>query len=507
MNKNFWFLSILLIGLLFRLYLTSGGDFIFHMDNARDMVDIREIVLLGKHRLIGPASGIEGFYNGSGWYYLLVAPFIISSGDPYALVIFQSVLWAVGGFFLLLLVSRWGIWAISSTGAIWIASNLLILSSQNSLSPNGIIFLMPLFVYLLEKFLQTNRLIFSLLVWLMAGVFFQLEMATAVFLPVVILLTTWLVNKKELISRKFWLGVGVFILTLLPQLLFELRHNLVMTKALMYYLTSGDDQGASFNLMERLTQLVSLYQTVVSALMMNYLALAWLVIISLGWAIKVTLGSLQENKLLLVGGLIFVLPLLGYLLLPFRAMSWHVAGTVTVLLITLGWLTAQVTQKIGQPVAISLAGIIIILSVVNVYNYHLEKVNSLRAHDPSLFKNELAAIDYVYSQAQDKNFRVYVYLPSVIDYPYQYLIYWYGLKRYGYLPQDYAYLPRKPVYIQNKQLLPTKYAKEDSGLIFLVKEPDLGNRRHLWENSFSELPMIKKDQVGPIEIEVRQEVS
>lgn len=507
MSKKFVFLSILLIGLLFRFYLTSNGDFIFHMDNARDMIDIREITLLGKHRLIGPISGIEGFYNGSGWYYLLAAPFVISSGDPHVLVIFQSVLWAVGGFFLLLLVSRWGIWATVSTGAIWIASNLLILSSQNSLSPNGVIFLMPLFVYLLEKFLQTNRLIFNLLVWFLAGMFFQLEMATAVFLPVVILLSRWLVNKKGLVSKQFWLGVGVFVLTLLPQLVFELRHNFVMTEALWRYLTSSNNHGLSFNFVERLTQLVSLYQTVVSALMMNYSALVWLVIVSLGWAIKVTLGSLQENKLLLVSGLIFVLPLLGYLLLPFRAMSWHVAGTVTVLLLTLGWLTAQVQQKIGQPVTIALAGIIIILSLFNVYKYHLEKVNNLRANDPSLFKNELAAIDYVYVQAQGKNFKVYVYLPSVIDYPYQYLIYWYGLKRYGYLPQDYAYLPHQPVYIQNKQLLPTKYAKEDSELIFLIKEPDLGNRRHLWENSFSDLPVIKKDQVGPIEIEVRQEVS
>src|SRR3989304_9825903 len=90
-------LVILLIGILYRLVLTSNGNFLFNMDNARDMVDIREMVVLQKLRLTGPTSAIEGLFNGPAWYYLLAIPFVISGGDPYAPILMEIVLWTVCG--------------------------------------------------------------------------------------------------------------------------------------------------------------------------------------------------------------------------------------------------------------------------------------------------------------------------------------------------------------------------------------------------------------------------
>src|SRR3990172_1185469 len=107
---------ILIAGLFYRLIMTSNGNFLFNMDNARDMVDVREMVVLGKLRLTGPTSAIEGLFNGPAWYYLLAILFIFSGGDPYASVIMEIILWAVGGFFLLKLVSRWSIWLIVPIG-------------------------------------------------------------------------------------------------------------------------------------------------------------------------------------------------------------------------------------------------------------------------------------------------------------------------------------------------------------------------------------------------------
>ena len=146
----------------------------------------------------------------------------------------------------------------------------------------------------------------------------------------------------------------------------------------------------------------------------------------------------------------------------------------------------------------------IISSIVN-----LDLMKSLNPNrennDPSSFRNEIAAIDYVYQQAKGQNFRVYIYLPSVIDYPYQYLFWWYGLKKYGYLPKDYAYLPNQPIYISNKEKLPSKFAETNSNLVFLIKEPDRIKIRHLWENNFSSLNKVSQVQFGSLEIEVRKE--
>src|SRR5260370_9955451 len=97
--------SLLLLGTLYRLILTFDNNFFFTMDNARDMVDVREMVVLKKPRLVGPTSAIEGVYDGPLWYYLLAVPFILSGGDPYSSIILHVLLWFIFGIFLLKITS------------------------------------------------------------------------------------------------------------------------------------------------------------------------------------------------------------------------------------------------------------------------------------------------------------------------------------------------------------------------------------------------------------------
>src|SRR3990167_881000 len=137
---------ILLIGILYRLVLTANGNFLFNMDNARDMVDVREMVVLHKLRLTGPTSAIEGLSNGPAWYYLLAIPFVLSGGDPYVSILMEIVLWAIGGFFLLKLVSRWGSWLVLPIGAVWVASNYILLTNAYAFNPNPVTLLSPVLV-------------------------------------------------------------------------------------------------------------------------------------------------------------------------------------------------------------------------------------------------------------------------------------------------------------------------------------------------------------------------
>src|SRR5579859_1113061 len=99
---------IIALGIVYKIIVTLNGNFIFNMDNGRDMVDVREMIELKKFRLIGQTSGIAGLYNGPGWYYLLAIPYLITKGDPYSEVLMMILFWGVGGYFLLKLASRWG---------------------------------------------------------------------------------------------------------------------------------------------------------------------------------------------------------------------------------------------------------------------------------------------------------------------------------------------------------------------------------------------------------------
>ncbi len=156
-------------------------------------------------------------------------------------------------------------------------------------------------------------------------------------------------------------------------------------------------------------------------------------------------------------------------------------------------------------IAASLGLLITILGILNVLNVFAVEVGK-PSGDPSLFKNEIAVIDYIYKYANGKNFKVYAYLPSVYDYPYQYLFWWYGNKNYKFIPGEYAYSPNKPQYISNREKFE---GRKDgfSGLVFLIKEPDTIHMRQAWENDYKDMQFISKQMIGPLEIEVRSEVA
>ena len=128
---------------------------------------------------------------------------------------------------------------------------------------------------------------------------------------------------------------------------------------------------------------------------------------------------------------------------------------------------------------------------------YINKVVNKTSNDRSNLRNELVSIDWVYQNAGGKGFRAYNYLPSVYDYPYHYLYWWYGNKQYGYEPEDVSYLPNQPEYIKDNLLIwkNTKQT-EENGLVFLIVEKDLDmpEREAAWMGNFDKLCKVKENQ-------------
>jgi hypothetical protein len=126
--------------------------------------------------------------------------------------------------------------------------------------------------------------------------------------------------------------------------------------------------------------------------------------------------------------------------------------------------------------------------------------------DQSLVTNELQAIDWAYLNAQEKGFSVYTYLPSVLDYPYQYLIWWHGKKTYGYLPCEYSAYPKSP-----KSFIPgsshyTTPSKPCTNNMFLFIEPDAhAELRNEWlMNVRGDSILLESKQIGNLSVEMRE---
>lgn len=507
-NLNYLIFSILLIGILLKLFLTSSGNFIFHMDVARDFIDVREMVVLKNLRLIGPTSAIAGLFSGPLWYYLLSIPFLISLGNPYAGVIMMIIFWTIGGYFLLKIVSRFGTFPMLFAGSIWIGSNYINLATSYSFHPNMITFLTPVFIYCLEKYLKTKKLKYSILTFGLGGLFFQFEMNFGIFIPFIVLMSLLLTKNILLLkSRSFWLGFLFFGLTFIPQILFDLKHNFLMLNSVQNYLT--DDRNQKFVLLHRITTIAKSFYDVILPTFQNSKILTNLILTLLPLSIFIntykTKSTDRVNLSIMLA--ILMVPFIGYILLPVNVNPWHLGGVSATLIILSGFIFHQIWQyKLAGKLTAAVLLVLALISFINNINEFIQ-ARAKPNPDQSSIVNEIAAIDYVYQYAKGKNFKVYAYLPSVYDYPYQYLFWWYGLKKYGYLPKDYAYLPNKPEYIRNKYAFQTGDYPDDSSLIFLIKEPDDLSRRELWENNFKHLPLISSDKVGPIEIEIKQDLT
>lgn len=497
-------IALLLIGFAFRLILSSNGNFIFNMDNARDWVDVREMVIGHKLRLTGPTSAIDGFYNGPAWYYLLSVPFVLSQGHPYAPVLMMIVLWAIGGYFLLKLVSRYGTLVMVIAGLVWSFSNYLTLATSYAFNPHPVTLLAPLFIYLLEKYLLEKKGYFLILAFFLGGLFFNFEMNSGVFMPIIIMVVLFIDRGFSFLKNKdFWLGCFAFAICLLPQLLFDLKHQFIMSTSVIKYLGA---QGGSSNLFLRISLIWESFFNVFVPTYFNqkYFVQTGLVLVL--FSIFVSLKNKQQDLLLIISLAFILVPFVGYVFIPVNVNPWHLGPEAVASIILLSFAIGRF-KKI-KPLGVYLSVFVLLTTFYFVYLNLEDFVKNINKpnNDPSSFKNELRAVDYVYNLAGGKDFKIYSYLPSVIDYPQQYIIWWRGLNKYGYLPSDYAYLPNKPKYIPNKELFESKDSKPGSGLIFLVKEPDRINQRHLWENNFKDLKTVSINKLGPIEIEVKSEL-
>lgn len=506
LRNNKLILAILLIGVIFRLIISANDNFIFNMDNARDMVEVREMVVLGKIRLIGQTTSIDGVFYGPAWYYILAIPFILSGGDPYASILMEILMWAVGGFFLLYLVKKFYGWlAMGVVSCIWVASNFILLGSQYAYNPNPILFLTPVFIFCLWRYIETQKWFFNTIAWMLGGLFLHFEVTVGLFMPLVIILAIIFSGKFYIFKLKsFYLGPLVFVFTLLPQIIFELRHNFFMTKSLLSY-KSTSHAGVDTNLGFRTQDLFKGFYNILIPTFMNFklfthtMTALFLLLLSSLFIQKKKIDLLTKIVLLTL----FV-PIIGLIPLKVGILSWYYNASLVAAIFIVGFVIYSLKQfTLGKVMAIFLSLALFVFTVQNMTDYI--KAAQVEETGNSQLRTEIKAIDYTYKEAGGKNFKVYTYMPSVYDWPYQYLYWWHGINKYGYLPSEYAYAPNKPAIVREKERLNTGSNPESSGLIFLIKEPDQIGIRHLWENDFSKMSLMKTENIGPLIIETRLE--
>lgn len=510
--KNGWLIIltiILLVSTFLKVAEVKGYNFPFTTDQGRDMVDMRHMVVTHTPRLVGPTTSINGVLLGPTWYYFNLIPFVLGKGDP-AFIVYWQIFW-----YQLSVITLWLVLRRKNANLAGIVSLFLLLmptgfnTARYFWNANSMPFFTTFYFAILIWTLSASSSTKLFFLGLVAGIGMQIEVAFGILLfpfAILYLLLFHSGPKAESVKIKFKKTLPLitgFGATLLPQVLFELKHGFIMTKILLNEVMGrGDMLGEKISLADRLIQrkehlldLVHHSSHLPPNTMVGLFILG--VFVYLFYFLKKRPGD-REFGIWSLSFYFILFSAVFYILFPQKLKIWYTLGLSIPLVLFLGSFFQYLLERkliIFKAVAIGLLIMTIYYSVKSQVDYTRD-VAFKASDDRSNMKNELAAIDWIYSHAEGKGFNVYSYLPSVYDFPYNHLFWWYGNRKYGYEPADTAYLPSQPEYIRDVNKLWTNRRSLDSKspLTFLIIEEDfdMPSRTVAWLGNFSKLCLVKE---------------
>lgn len=455
---------ILVLALFLRIYRTS--DFLgFWFDQGRDAKVVWDIWHSHKFTLIGPTTGIEGIFLGPFYYYLITPAYILGGGNPVYPAVFLAFLNVIAIYFIYKLGEEYFGPNVGLLAAFITALSRQFVGYQRWLSnPTPL----PLFAIIALYALLRRR---WWIVGLCAGLSLQLEAASAIFfLPAIILIA--FVHKKKIP----FIAIVFFVLTLLPQLVFNFRHQNILLHSFQRFLISEH----SFQLnLGAYSKRLGFYYTAfsdkyyISKRAMAIFAISLPVLFLL---IRRKLPAVPTNTLIIwwATPLVFLLFYHGNhdYIWDYYFTGVYPAFTILVSAI---WIAVSRHVWAGR----WLTAIFITGLIFQNLSYHLTYFVQPSAGHVTLTP-EVQAIDWIYQDVGLTPFNIDVYVPPVIPHAYDYLFMWRG-----------------------KSVQPTQQLVSR---LYTLAEPDPGQKQllDLWMFKQAGLSSIEKTIIfGPITVQRR----
>jgi len=246
---------LLFLGLFLYRY-NLEQSYILKGDTARDMLTVLRLYKDKRITLIGPPvslgqSGTRELYFGSLHYYFGMAGLWIGNFKvPYAtLVNTVLMLAAILAFFLLSACCVKKLWQRLLVTCLFVVGPVTVLHTRLFWNPSPII---PLSVFfwlcVYYSYIKKSLSLWSFLAGATAGIIFNLHYFAALPLFIIPLL-----RSKQWKSVLLWFIAG-WLLTSLPLIVFEVRHEWYLTQGIVYHVLSGTHSG-SMPLLQRLLRI------------------------------------------------------------------------------------------------------------------------------------------------------------------------------------------------------------------------------------------------------------
>lgn len=422
--KKFSFLLILILALFVRLYRLPEllG---FWYDQGRDALVIWDLIHNGKLFLIGPMMGNTGIFRGPWYYYLITPAYYFSNGNPLYASYLLVLISVFGLFILYKLGEKIGGKRLGLISLIIASFSSYVIGASRWLSnPTPTLLTGIVFIYLVLKLFDKKWWALPSIA-LTIGLGLNFGAATEIFLIPALLFIFYLQRKLLPKFKIVAISFVAFIFTFLPQIIFEIRHQGVMSKA--FYNFIFNEKTFTINFVEILSGRALRYYNLFASKFWDggfnsFLPFFILFLIVLIFKFKIYWKDDKFKVLFItfispfVGTLFFVSNLGGFY-------DYYFTAFYFVFILMFSYVLNDIfSLKLGK-VAVFIFLIIFINQNYKSFEYYKTSLN-----DPEIiaFKNQISAINWIKND-QTEEFNVDVYVPPVVPYAYDYLFKWQGL--------------------------------------------------------------------------------
>jgi len=423
---TYFFLAIILFFSAFLRLYRLDELLGFWFDQGRDALVIWDLLHYRKFFLIGPVTGIEGIFLGPFYYYLLAPFYWLGEGSPVFAA--AGLVWlTVAAIFLLYFLGakvynrRVGLLA----AFLYCLSYEFVTFSRWLANPNPLPFFALITLILLLKAIE-NRPSLLILVGLFLGLCLQLEAASAIFFLPAVLITICL-ERKCFFKLKLLFGSFLgFFATLMPQLIFNFRHQGILFQAFNKFLLT--ERSFRLNPWETARLRLSLYYDVFLGKIFAREPLKILTLSILLTSLVVFRRQIfsRLGKVLIIW---LTAPLLGFLFYQGNygyVWDYYFTGVQPAFVIIFSAGCFYLARR-NFFFKLLLAAFLISFLAINfrlLRTYYKTGIGITLAA-------QTRALDWIYQDVGKEDFNVAVYVPPQIYFSYSYLFRWYGGCKYG----------------------------------------------------------------------------
>lgn len=436
---------IIFIGAFLRLQGVFTNSFAFTFDVGRDMLALWSIVVTHKIPLIGAivggnsASDLPGIFYGPWWYYFLTPFYILFSGNPQGIAFVMALIGIativlgfifgkkIGGTILGLIIAL-----LMSTSPILVA-----LSAQIWNPDIAPLFVMLILFLLMNIFKGKRNLKSYFFLGLLLAFCIDIQIIFGIFLSIGIVLTLIIIKNKNISIKEILLFVLGCLVIFAPRIIFELRHQFLMTKALITYFLKGSPSLSHLSLLTTVSNRLNVFFDQFNSTLALGNKLLGVVILLFTVFTIIFLYKKADKKikdLIKTSLIVIIVFLLGTVFLSHDIWPHYLVGLPVFYILLFSISLYLFSKKLSNNLIPILIALVIFLINLNPIALKDSLTKPLWEGDASVYRNQVAVIDYIYKQAQGKDFKYVVYTPPLYDYTYQYLFLWYGPNKYHYSP-------------------------------------------------------------------------